>query len=43
MTATSDKLAKAVATYCAELQRLRALGGATGERSSHAPQAYMLT
>ena len=30
---------KAVAAYCAELQRLRALG----ERSSDARQVYMLT
>ena len=42
MTATSDKLAKAVAAYCAELQRVRASGGATGERSSYGPLATLL-
>lgn len=43
MTATSDKLAKAVATYCAELQRVHASGGATGERSSYGPLSTLLS
>ena len=42
MTATSDKLAKAVAAYCAELQQVYASGGATGERSSYGPLATLL-
>ena len=42
MTATSDKLAKAVAAYCTELHRVRATGGATGERSSYGPLANLL-
>ncbi len=42
MTAASDKLAKAVATYCAEIHRIRASGGATGERSSYGPLANLL-
>lgn len=42
MTATSDKLAKAVEAYCAELHRVRASGGATGERSSYGPLANLL-
>ena len=43
MTATSDKLAKAVAAYCAELQRVHASGGATGERSSYGPLSTLLS
>ena len=43
MTATSDKLAKAVAAYCAELQRVHACGGATGERSSYGPLSTLLS
>ena len=42
MTAASDKLVKAVAAYCAELHRIRASGGATGERSSYGPLANLL-
>ena len=42
MTATSDKLATAVAAYCAELQQVYASGGATGERSSYGPLATLL-
>ena len=43
MTATSDKLAKAVAAYCADLQRVHASGGATGERSSYGPLSTLLS
>ena len=43
MTATSDKLAKAVAVYCADLQRVHASGGATGERSSYGPLSTLLS
>ena len=43
MTATSDKLAKVVADYCAELQRVHACGGATGERSSYGPLSTLLS
>ena len=43
MTATSDKLAKAVEAYCVELHRVRASGGATGERSSYGPLANRLS
>ena len=43
MTATSDKLAKVVAAYCAELQRIHACGGATGERSSYGPLSTLLS
>ena len=42
MTATSDNLTKAVAAYCAELHRIYASGGATGERSSYGPLANLL-
>ena len=42
MTATSDKLTKAVAAYCTELHRVRATGGSTGERSSYGPLANLL-
>ena len=43
MTATSDKLAKAVAAYCTELQCVHACGGATGERSSYGPLSTLLS
>ena len=43
MTATSDKLAKAVEAYCIELHRVRASGGATGERSNYGPLANLLS
>ncbi|MXW12077.1 MAG: N-6 DNA methylase [Synechococcus sp. SB0668_bin_13] len=42
MTASSAKLTKAVAAYCAELHRIRASGGGTGERSSCGPLATLL-
>ena len=42
MTARSAKLTAAVETYFAELGRLRASGGATGERSSYGPLAKLL-
>uniref|UniRef100_UPI000470793C type ISP restriction/modification enzyme n=1 Tax=Candidatus Synechococcus spongiarum TaxID=431041 RepID=UPI000470793C len=42
MTAASDNLTKAVAAYCAELHRIRASGGATGERSSYGPLTTLL-
>ncbi len=42
MTARSAKLSAAVETYLAELGRLRASGGATGERSSYGPLAKLL-
>ena len=42
MTARSAKLSAAVETYFAELGRLRASGGATGERSSYGPLAKLL-
>ena len=42
MTARSAKLATAVETWFAELERLRASGGATGERSSYGPLAKLL-
>ena len=41
-TARSAKLAAAVETWFAELGRLRASGGATGERSSYGPLAKLL-
>ena len=41
MTGTSTKLTAAVETYFAELGRMRASGGATGERSSYAPLAKL--
>ena len=43
MTTTSDKLAKAVEAYCVELHRVRASGGATGERSNYGPLANLLS
>ena len=42
MTATNTKLATAVETYFADLRRVRASGGATGERSSYGPLANLL-
>ena len=42
MTGTSTKLTAAVETWFAELGRLRASGGATGERSSYGPLAKLL-
>ena len=42
MTARSAKLTAAVETWFAELGRLRASGGATGERSSYGPLAKLL-
>ncbi len=42
MTGTSTKLTAAVETWFAELGRLRASGGATGERSSYGPFAKLL-
>ena len=42
MTGTNTKLATAVETYFADLGRIRASGGATGERSSYGPLANLL-
>ena len=42
MTTISENLAQAVEAYCAQLHRVRASGGATGERSSYAPLANLL-
>ena len=42
MTGTNTKLAAAVETYFADLGRVRASGGATGERSSYGPLANLL-
>ena len=42
MTGTSTKLAVAVESYFADLGRVRASGGATGERSSYGPLANLL-
>ena len=42
MTGTSTKLAAAVESYFADLGRVRASGGATGERSSYGPLANLL-
>ena len=42
MTGASTKLTAAVETWFAELGRLRASGGATGERSSYGPLAKLL-
>ena len=42
MTGASAKLTVAVETYFAELGRMRASGGATGERSSYGPLAKLL-
>ncbi len=42
MTGRSAKLTSAVEAYFADLRRVRASGGATGERSSYAPLANLL-
>ncbi len=42
MTGTNTKLAAAVEAYFADLGRVRASGGATGERSSYGPLANLL-
>ena len=42
MTKTTTRLTAAVETYLADLQRIRASGGATGERSSYGPLANLL-
>ena len=42
MSRTNTKLTAAVETYLADLQRIRASGGATGERSSYGPLANLL-
>ena len=42
MTGTSTKLTAAVESYLADLGRVRASGGATGERSSYGPLANLL-
>ena len=41
-TKTTTRLTTAVETYLADLQRVRASGGATGERSSYGPLATLL-
>ena len=43
MTKTTTRLTVAVETYLADLQRVRASGGATGERSSYGPLANLLS
>ncbi len=42
MAATDQKLTAAVETYFADLRRVHASGGATGERSSYGPLANLL-
>ena len=42
MTRTTPRLTTAVENYLADLQRVRASGGATGERSSYGPLANLL-
>ena len=42
MTGTTRRLTAAVEAYCADLGRVRASGGATGERSSYGPLANLL-
>ena len=42
MTKTTTRLTTAVETYLADLQRVRAFGGATGERSSYGPLTNLL-
>ena len=42
MTGTNTKLTSAVESYFADLGRVRASGGATGERSSYGPLANLL-
>ena len=43
MPKTTTRLAAAVETYLADLQRVRASGGATGERSIYGPLANLLS
>ena len=42
MTGTNTRLTTAVESYFADLRRVRASGGATGERSSYTPLANLL-
>ena len=42
MAATGARLTKAVETYLADLRRVRASGGATGERSYYPPLTNLL-
>ena len=42
MTGTNTRLTAAVESYFADLRRMRASGGATGERSSCTPLANLL-
>ena len=42
MAGTNTKLTAAVETYFADLGRIRASGGATGERSSYGPLTNLL-
>ena len=42
MGKTTTRLTTAVETYLTDLQRVRASGGATGERSSYGPLATLL-
>ena len=42
MTGTNTRLTAAVEAYFADLRRIRASGGATGERSSYGPLANLL-
>ena len=42
MTKTTTRLTTVVETYLADLQRIRASGGATSERSSYGPLANLL-
>ena len=43
MGGTNKKLTTAVETYLDDLRRIRASGGATGERSSYGPLANLLS
>ena len=43
MSGTTTKLTSAVEAYLADVRRIRASGGATGERSSYGPLANLLT
>ena len=42
MSGTNEKLVAAAEAYFADLARMRASGGATGERSSYGPLAALL-
>ncbi len=42
MTRMNTKLTATIETYLADLRRVSALGGATGERSSYGPLANLL-